>query len=125
MGRRQAYRIAALGGRVNRCTVATVTTVAIDDEAIWGHHGVMKEARVSELKARLSAYLSEVRRGETVTVFDRNTPIARIVPFAAEDEQERIEEPTRSLTRLRALQPIRLRRKIDVVALLREDRDQR
>ena len=85
----------------------------------------MKEARVSELKARLSAYLSEVRRGETVTVFDRNTPIARIVPFAAEDEQERIEEPTRSLTRLRTLQPIRLRRKIDVVALLREDRDQR
>ena len=85
----------------------------------------MKEARVSELKARLSAYLSEVRRGETVTVFDRNTPIARIVPFAAEDEQERIEEPTRSLTRLRTLQPIRLRRNIDVVALLREDRDQR
>ena len=48
-----------------------------------------------------------------------------IVPFAAEEEQERIEEPSRSLTYLRALRPIRLRRKVDVVALLREDRDLR
>ena len=85
----------------------------------------MKEAHVSQLKTRLSAYLAEVRRGETVTVFDRQTPIAKIVPFTVDDQQERIEEPSRSLTQLRALRPIRLRRKIDVVALLREGRDQR
>jgi prevent-host-death family protein len=36
---------------------------------------------VAELKARLSAYLRAVRRGDAVTVYDRDTPVARIVPF--------------------------------------------
>jgi prevent-host-death family protein len=41
---------------------------------------VMKTVRIAELKARLSEYLRAVRRGDTVTVLDRETPIARIVP---------------------------------------------
>jgi prevent-host-death family protein len=36
---------------------------------------------VAELKARLSAYLRQARRGETVTVYDRDTPVARLVPY--------------------------------------------
>jgi prevent-host-death family protein len=36
---------------------------------------------VAELKARLSAYLRRARRGEAVTVYDRDTPVARIVPY--------------------------------------------
>ena len=43
----------------------------------------MTRAKVSELKARLSAYLAEVRGGGEVIVYDRATPIARLVPFAA------------------------------------------
>jgi prevent-host-death family protein len=42
---------------------------------------VMKAVKVAELKARLSEYLRLVRRGEEVTVLDRETPIARIVPY--------------------------------------------
>ena len=41
----------------------------------------MKRAKVSELQARLSAYLADVRGGDTVIVYDRNTPIARLVPY--------------------------------------------
>jgi prevent-host-death family protein len=41
----------------------------------------MRTARVAELKARLSEYLRVVRGGQTVTVLDRQTPIARIVPY--------------------------------------------
>lgn len=41
----------------------------------------MKQARIAELKARLSEYLRAVRRGESVTVLDRDTPVARIVPI--------------------------------------------
>jgi prevent-host-death family protein len=41
----------------------------------------MKKVRTAELKARLSEYLRAVRRGETLTVLDRETPIARIVPI--------------------------------------------
>jgi prevent-host-death family protein len=41
----------------------------------------MKTVRIAELKARLSEYLREVRRGRTFTVLDRETPIARLVPY--------------------------------------------
>jgi prevent-host-death family protein len=40
----------------------------------------MKQVRIAELKARLSEYLRAVRRGETVAVLDRETPVAQIVP---------------------------------------------
>ncbi|HVH25776.1 MAG TPA: type II toxin-antitoxin system prevent-host-death family antitoxin [Vicinamibacterales bacterium] len=40
----------------------------------------MRQVRISELKARLSEYLRAVRRGETIAVLDRETPVAHIVP---------------------------------------------
>ena len=42
----------------------------------------MKNARISELRDKLSEYLAGVRRGESVIVYDRDTPIARIDPIA-------------------------------------------
>jgi prevent-host-death family protein len=44
-----------------------------------GHEG--HRVGVAELKARLSAYLRATRRGEAVTVYDRDTPVARLVPY--------------------------------------------
>jgi prevent-host-death family protein len=41
----------------------------------------MKQVRIAELKARLSSYLRSVQRGEALTVLDRNTAIAHIVPI--------------------------------------------
>jgi antitoxin (DNA-binding transcriptional repressor) of toxin-antitoxin stability system len=38
----------------------------------------MERATISELKNRLSAFLRKVREGETIVVFDRNRPVARI-----------------------------------------------
>jgi prevent-host-death family protein len=43
---------------------------------------------VRELKNRLSATLARVRRGETITVTDRNRPVAVIVPARAVEEAE-------------------------------------
>lgn len=40
----------------------------------------MKRAKISELKNRLSHYLQFVRRGQSVLVYDRDRPIARIDP---------------------------------------------
>ena len=40
----------------------------------------MKKAKIGELKNGLSKYLSHVRAGGTVVVFDRDRPIAHIVP---------------------------------------------
>jgi antitoxin (DNA-binding transcriptional repressor) of toxin-antitoxin stability system len=45
----------------------------------------MKNARISELRDSLSEYLARVRKGETVIVYDRDTPIARIEPIAVDE----------------------------------------
>jgi prevent-host-death family protein len=42
----------------------------------------MKNAMISELRDSLSEYLARVRKGETVIVYDRDTPIARIEPVS-------------------------------------------
>ena len=44
----------------------------------------MKAVRIAELKAHLSEYLRGVRRGESLILMDRDTAIARIVPFDGE-----------------------------------------
>ncbi|MGA2216758.1 MAG: type II toxin-antitoxin system prevent-host-death family antitoxin [Terracidiphilus sp.] len=41
----------------------------------------MRTANIGTLKNQLSAYLKYVRNGEEVVVYDRNTPVARILPF--------------------------------------------
>lgn len=86
----------------------------------------MKRAMVSDLKAHLSAYLAEVRRGESVVVCDRNTPIARLVPYEPEENEGFDVLPaSRPVTDLRNVRRVRPKRPIDVVRLLREDRDAR
>jgi prevent-host-death family protein len=50
----------------------------------------MKKASISELKNQLSAYLQSVRGGETVIVYDRNRPVARIDRVADEDVDDRL-----------------------------------
>jgi len=47
---------------------------------ICDYHEVMKKTGIADLKAHLSQYLRVVRGGEEVTVLDRETPIATIVP---------------------------------------------
>lgn len=42
----------------------------------------MKPIRVAEFKAKLSQYLRAVRRGRELTIYDRDQPIARVVPIA-------------------------------------------
>lgn len=86
----------------------------------------MKRAMVSELKAHLSAYLADVRRGQSVIVCDRATPIARLVPYAP-DEADGFEVVPASLpvSGLKKIRGVRPKRSIDVVRLLREDRDAR
>lgn len=50
----------------------------------------MKSVNIAALKARLSAYLDDVRRGEEIIVRDRKKAIARIIPLSTDtlDEEE-------------------------------------
>jgi antitoxin (DNA-binding transcriptional repressor) of toxin-antitoxin stability system/predicted nucleic acid-binding protein len=56
----------------------------------------MKKASISELKNQLSAYLQRVRAGQTVIVYDRDRPIARIDRVADEDDDDRIAQLQRA-----------------------------
>jgi prevent-host-death family protein len=42
----------------------------------------VKTAAVSELKARLSEYLNQVKAGGEVLITDRGKPVARLMPLA-------------------------------------------
>lgn len=81
-----------------------------------------RTVRVAELKAGLSAYLRAARRGQTVTICDRDTPVARLVPIDAETalvvRPRSAEFPTLQSVPL----PPPLRSGVDAVALLLEDR---
>lgn len=81
----------------------------------------MTEVRIADLKARLSEHLRIVRNGGTVTVLDRDTPVARIVPYSAQPLEIR-----KARRRLRSLKlPARPAKRTDSVAVLLEDRQRR
>jgi len=42
---------------------------------------VTMRSNISSLKAKLSENLEKVKNGETIVVYDRNTPVAQIIPF--------------------------------------------
>jgi prevent-host-death family protein len=89
---------------------------------ICGHTVVMKQVRIADLKARLSEYLRAVRRGETIVVLDRDTPIAQIVQVR-EQPALRVRKPASGappLNRVRRPKPAKLN--IDIVKLLLEER---
>ena len=85
----------------------------------------MRQTKVSELKAKLSTYLAEVRRGETIIVCDRNTPIARIVPVEDGVDDFKVDEATRPWTDVKKIKGVRPSKPIDSDKLLREMRGDR
>jgi prevent-host-death family protein len=50
--------------------------------------GAMVSVNVAELKNRLSKYLTFVKGGEEIVIRDRNLPVAKLVPFSADESSE-------------------------------------
>ncbi len=48
----------------------------------------MKTATVTEAKNRLSSLIDQVRAGESVTILDRGTPVARLEPVASDNDPD-------------------------------------
>jgi prevent-host-death family protein len=80
----------------------------------------MKSVGIADLKARLSEHLKSVRKGQTLTVLDRDTPVARIVPYTSEPVEVR-----RATRRLRDLPPPPPSVLTDSLAVLLDDRRRR
>ncbi|MEO7083832.1 MAG: type II toxin-antitoxin system prevent-host-death family antitoxin [Gemmatimonadaceae bacterium] len=62
----------------------------------------MRTVSISELKARLSAFLDVVREGEDVLVTDRGRLIARLTPVRGGEHEESRRETLLRTGRLRA-----------------------
>jgi antitoxin (DNA-binding transcriptional repressor) of toxin-antitoxin stability system len=85
----------------------------------------MKAVEIAHLKSHLSQHLREVRGGRTLTVLDRNIPIARLVPIGSDDDVV-ITPPAAPVPSLAAIElPPPNRIEVDVVDLLLEDRRKR
>lgn len=48
----------------------------------------MRSVNVAELKNRLSKYLTFAKGGEEIVIRDRNLPVAKLVPFFADEGSE-------------------------------------
>jgi prevent-host-death family protein len=81
----------------------------------------MKGIGIADLKARLSEHLKAVRRGRTLTILDRNTPIARIVPIT--EGPLKVRKATRRPSEL--IPPSPPAKRTNSLAVLREDRARR
>jgi len=85
---------------------------------------VMKRVGIADLKAHLSGHLRAVKKGETLVVLERGTPVARIVPAGDLRGGVVTRPPTRDLASvkqmLKRLPP--LEPSVDSVAILLEDR---
>lgn len=82
----------------------------------------MQGIRIADLKNRLSEHLRKVRSGRSLTILDRDTPIARITPWEREDAlQIRRPRPgAPKLAQVRLPPPFPFRD--DIVELLLEER---
>jgi antitoxin (DNA-binding transcriptional repressor) of toxin-antitoxin stability system len=90
---------------------------------ISDYHEVMETIRIADLKAHLSAHLRGVRQGRSLIVLDRDTPIARLVPYASRTETLTIRRPSARVPGLHGVAlPPPLPGRIDIVALLLEER---
>ena len=83
-----------------------------------------RKVKIAEFKSHLSEHLREVRKGTELLILDREHPIARVTPYR-EGRNELIVHPPKVRGGLKELKFSLHRPDIDVVKLLREDRDRR
>ena len=87
------------------------------------YYMTMTGIRIADLKSRLSEHLRKVRAGGSLTILDRDTPIARIVPWKVGNGSLRLRAPLPGAPKLQRVPlppPLRLRG--DIVKLLMEER---
>jgi prevent-host-death family protein len=82
----------------------------------------MRKVGIADLKAHLSQHLRGVRAGRTITVVDRDTPVAQIVPYGVAAPLE-IRRATRKPDELHLPPP--LAKATDSLTVLLRDRASR
>ena len=91
----------------------------LDKDVIMTYIGHVKTINISYFKAHLSEELRSVRSGEPIVICDRDTPVARVVPY--KNVKQKIHAPAGPFV----LQKPKLPVKVDPLDLLLEDRGKR
>lgn len=105
--------------------VAPFKFLLIANVTHYDYDMVMNTVKIADLKSHLSEHLRQVRRGHTLIILDRKTPIARVVPYS-DDTQEgllQVRQPLPQSPKLHQIPlppPLRLRK--DIVQWLLEER---
>jgi len=83
----------------------------------------MSNVRIADLKSHLSEHLRKVRAGRSLTILDRDTPIARVVPWEGGGLSLKVRPPLSGAPKLHRVKlPAPLRAHADIVNLLMEER---
>lgn len=86
----------------------------------------MTRVRIAALKSRLSEHLRAVKRGATIEILERETPIARIVPLTPHRSLLTSRSPSARAAPLGTIRlPPPLKVETDIVELLAEERGDR
>lgn len=96
----------------------------LDNVVIYDYLVAMKAVGIAKLKTNLSKHLRDVRHGHPVVVVDRETPVARIVPYEKEGESLVIRHPLRRYASLQDVPvPPPAKLEVDIVSLLIAERE--
>jgi prevent-host-death family protein len=85
---------------------------------------VVETANIVELKSRLSHFLQLVQRGAEVVVTSHRHPVGKLVPYSEKDGMNILpaRHASQTLRKIKGVKPLRA---VDVVGLLRAERDRR
>lgn len=75
---------------------------------------------LADFKARLSQYIRTVRRGVSLTLLDRQTPVAKVVPLAEGGGRMTVRPATLNPVDLELPPPLKAR--VDIVRYVAEER---
>jgi antitoxin (DNA-binding transcriptional repressor) of toxin-antitoxin stability system len=108
-------------GGPGRVAAGPVAVVTINSHLMVMSKRPSDQVRIADFKARLSEHLRAVRRGRTLTILDRDTPVAQVVAYR---QGELLDvRPPAGRRRLRDIPlPPPLSLPFDIVTLLLEER---
>jgi prevent-host-death family protein len=73
---------------ISRCLVVRFSFVSQYGYNSHEKDGLVRSVNIAELKNQLSKYLAFAKGGEEIVIRDRNLPVAKLVPFSAEEASE-------------------------------------
>lgn len=89
----------------------------------------MTRVNIAKLKAQLTYYIRSAKNGEEVVVFDRQTPVAKVIPWKGVEKnrlvtRKPLKDP-KKLSQLFDFNQKPVKRKIDSLSILLEMRNKR